>query len=62
MVTRITIEPKDWKFLVEYLASQPIDFTQVENAARVKKIIESVLLMDIEVNQPNNGVNTNTSK
>ena len=61
MVTRIVLDPKDWKILVEYLAAQPVDFTQIETAAKVKKIIESVQVMDIEVKQPENGINSSGS-
>lgn len=61
MATKIMLEPKDWKTLVEYLAAQPVDFTQLETAVKVKRIIEAVQLIELEITQPSDGVNSNGS-
>lgn len=58
MATKIVIEPRDWKTLVEYLAAQPIDYTQLEAAVKVKRIIEAAQLIEIEITQPNNGIDS----
>lgn len=61
MATKIILEPKDWKILVEYLSAQPVDFTQLETAVKVKRIIEAVQLIELEITPTSNGINSNGS-
>ena len=61
MATKIILEPRDWKMLVEYIAAQPVDYLQLETAVKVKRIIEAVKLIELELTQPENGINSNGS-
>ena len=64
MATKITLEPTDFKELVDYIYNMPLEFSRAEEAVKIKKIIESALPMNIEmkVNLNTNVSNSNTGK
>lgn len=51
IVPKITLDPKDFQILVNYIYDQPVIFAQAEKAIAIKKILESVQSMNIDIKE-----------
>lgn len=49
---KVVIEPADFDKLVTYITTQPVKFGNAAQAVEISEIFKRVMLMDIEMKQP----------